>query len=127
MHELPITQNILDISLRYAQEANAKRITDIRIVIGQLSSFVDEAVQTYWDIISADTIAVGARLHFRRIPAEIRCRDCQQTYRSETSRFTCPNCGSFWGTIIAGDELYVESIDIVEEAEEEQDEYQTEY
>lgn len=125
MHELPITQNILEISLRYAEEAQAQRITDIRIVIGQLSSFVDDAIQMYWDIISEDTIAVGAKLHFRRIPAVFRCKNCQHTYQSETSDFLCPECGTFWGEIIAGDELYIESIDVIErqEQEDEQEEH----
>jgi hydrogenase nickel incorporation protein HypA/HybF len=117
MHELQITQSILEISLRYAEQARAKKIIEIRIAMGQLSSFVDDAIQIYWDIMSECTIAVGAKLHFRRISAVIRCHDCQQSYQSQTSTFTCPNCGGFWGEIIAGDEFYVESIDVIEEEE----------
>lgn len=114
MHELPITQSILDISLRHAHDANAQRITDIHVVIGQLSSFVDDAIQMYWDIISDGTIAVGATLHFRRIPAEIRCEQCQQTYSIRERDFICPHCGSCRGEVICGDELYVESIDVIQ-------------
>ena len=114
MHELPITQNILEICLQYAEQARAEHITDIYVVIGQLSSFVDEAIQMYWDIISTETIAVGAKLHFRRIPAEIRCRHCRATYAIHTPDFICPDCGSVQGEIITGNELFVESIDVIE-------------
>ena len=72
MHELPIAQSILDISLRHAQQAGATRVTDLHLVIGKFSYVVDDSIQFYWDMIAKDTIAEGARLHFeprpRRIP-----------------------------------------------------------
>ncbi len=109
MHELHVTQQILEIALRHADEA--KRITDIYLVIGQLSSFVDDSIQFYWDMLSKDTIAVGAQLHFRRIPAEMLCKDCQQRHRLD-SDFACPNCGGVNLQVVAGDEFYVEAIDV---------------
>ena len=44
MHELPITQNILKIALRYGQENQASKITDLYLVIGQLSSVIDDSM-----------------------------------------------------------------------------------
>lgn len=120
MHELPITESILDICLRHAQQAGASRITDIHLVIGQLSSFVDESIQIYWDIISAGTPAIGARLHFQRIPAEVRCTKCGAVYHLDTRDFICPDCGSVRAEIITGDQLYVQSIEIVEGKSDEQ-------
>lgn len=111
MHELAVTQNILDISVQHAQDAS--QITDIHVVIGQLSSFVDEAIQLYWDIISEDTIAVGARLHFHRIAGRVRCQNCQTCYSIDVPGFICPNCGSVRGEIVSGDELYVQSIEVI--------------
>jgi hydrogenase nickel incorporation protein HypA/HybF len=65
MHELSVTESILEIALRHASNANAKRITNLYMVKGQLASIVDDSVQFYWDIISKDSIAEGAVLHFR--------------------------------------------------------------
>ena len=121
MHELSITENILDICLQYAEDAT--RITDIHIVIGQLSSFVDESIQMYWDIICVDTIAIGATLHFRRVPAKVRCQYCEVIYLLNTPDFACPQCGSVRGEIIAGDEFYVESIEVMEGKTDEQAKY----
>ena len=45
MHELPVTQSILDIALKHAQKVEAKRITDLHIVMGELSKLVDESIQ----------------------------------------------------------------------------------
>ena len=49
MHELPVAQSILDIAIRNGTQANARRVTDIFLVIGELSSLVDESIQFYWD------------------------------------------------------------------------------
>ncbi|MCA9957781.1 MAG: hydrogenase maturation nickel metallochaperone HypA, partial [Anaerolineales bacterium] len=51
MHELPITENILKIANEHATQSGAARVTDLYLVIGQLSSIVDDSIQFYWDII----------------------------------------------------------------------------
>lgn len=117
MHELPITESILDIALRHAQAADAARVTDIYLVIGQLASIVDDSVQFYWDMISEGTIAEGARLHFERIPAELLCLDCQCRYTPGEGDLACPDCGGRKVQVIAGEEFRMEAIE-VESAEE---------
>ena len=112
MHELAVTQSILNVALKHANKANVKRIEDIHIVMGELSTNVDDSVQFYWDIIAGGTLAEGAKLHFRRVPAELQCMACFQKYRPDGNELTCPSCGSVGARIIAGEEFYVESIDV---------------
>jgi hydrogenase nickel incorporation protein HypA/HybF len=109
MHELAITENILDIALKHA---NNQRITDIYLVIGQLSSIVDDSVQFYWDSIGQGTIAEGAKLHFKRIPTELQCRECQHRFAPIKDNYACPKCGSLKVFIVAGEEFYVEAIEV---------------
>jgi len=112
MHELAVTQSILDICLRHAEEANAARITDINLVIGQFSSIVDDSVQFYWDMIADGTIAHGAVLHFNRIPGEMTCRTCGHVFQPTDRTFACPSCGSVAVRITRGEEFRVDSIDV---------------
>ena len=112
MHELAVTESILEISLRHAEEAGAERIKDLHLVIGQLSSFVDDSIQFYWEIISKDTPAQGSQLHFRRVAAEMQCQDCKQRFSPGELDFNCPACGSLNGRITAGEEFYIEAIDV---------------
>jgi hydrogenase nickel incorporation protein HypA/HybF len=77
MHELSITEALLDLALHHAQTAQAQRITAVHVVVGELAAVVDESVQFYWDLISHDTLADGARLSFRRVPAVFRCSRCE--------------------------------------------------
>lgn len=111
MHELMVTENIRDIALRHAEKANAARITDLFLVIGELSSIVDDSVQFYWDFVVEGTIAEGATLHFRRIPAEMVCQGCNHTY-SPRRALPCPACDSGDVRVTAGEEFYLEAIEV---------------
>ena len=112
MHELPVTQSILAIALEAAQGAGARRITAINLLIGDLSSVVDDSVQFYFDFLSPDTLAAGAKLHFRRIAARLRCRQCGLEFEPQSMEWHCPRCQALGGEVIAGKELYVESIEV---------------
>lgn len=110
MHELPITQNILQIALRHAREA--KKIIRVNLVIGDLSSVIGDSVQFYWDIICKGTIAEGSTLHFKRIKTSFRCEECENEYEPVDREFNCPHCGSNQVVLVAGREFQLESIEV---------------
>jgi hydrogenase nickel incorporation protein HypA/HybF len=112
VHELGVTQSILQIALHHAHEADAARITSLNLVIGELASIVDDSVQFYWDMIAKDTIAEDAVLHFKRIQATLRCRACGHTFDMDRREFACPACGSSQVEVAGGDEFFLESIDV---------------
>jgi hydrogenase nickel incorporation protein HypA/HybF len=110
VHELSVTENLLEITLRHARQANALRVTDINIVVGQLSSIVGDSVQFYWDMISAGTIAEKAVLHFDRREAEMKCLNCGEQFKPQSESFLCPRCNLNQVKVISGNEFYLESI-----------------
>ncbi len=112
MHELAVTQSILEIAVRHAEAQKAKRITDLFIVMGEWSSTVDDSIQFYWDMISAETIAKGATLHFRRVPVEILCIDCNFTYKPTSRELLCPKCASTRIKVKTGEEFFLEAIEV---------------
>ncbi len=112
MHELPITQNILRIANEHAAASGATRVTDLNLVIGQLSSIVDDSIQFYWDIISKGTLCEGAILHFERIPARMRCQTCGTEYGLEGELRACPQCQGARVQVIQGEEFRLESIEV---------------
>ena len=112
MHELDVTQSILTIALDHAERAGATRVSDLYLVIGQLSSIVDDSVQFYWDIISKETICEGARLHFERVPAQMICLDCGEQYVLTGGLSECPACASFRVRVTGGEEFRLGSIDV---------------
>ena len=112
MHELSVTQQMLDIALEKADEAQATRITGINLVIGDMSSIVDDSVQFYFDFLSRDSLASGASLSFKRVPMQVRCRNCDHSFTPGKSLWCCPRCGEWDVEIIGGREFYIESIEV---------------
>jgi hydrogenase nickel incorporation protein HypA/HybF len=113
MHELAVTQSILEIVLRHAEAAGADRILSVNLIIGELTGFVDDSIQFYFDFLSKDTPAQDAQLIFERIPPRARCQECGADYTPPNSRlWTCPECGALGGDVIAGREFSVASIEI---------------
>ena len=112
MHELAVTESILNIAVQHASRAGAVRVSGLNLVIGQLASIVDDSVQFYWDMISEGTICAGAQLRFERRPATLKCLDCDQSYALDGALTDCPNCHGVRIKVMTGEEFYVESIEI---------------
>ena len=117
MHELAVTESIMEIAMQAAKERAATKVTDIYLRLGQLSSIVDESVQFYWDAISQGTLAEGAQLHFTHVPARLRCKDCGTEFDLTEELTPCPSCQSIALEIIQGEEFQVDAIEILNEVE----------
>jgi hydrogenase nickel incorporation protein HypA/HybF len=112
MHELSVTQSLLEIALRHAERASARRIIRLNLVIGELASIVDDSVQFYWDFVSQGTIAEGAVLHFERVAATLRCLNCDHTFPLNGREYACPACGEKKVVAAGGDDFRLESIEV---------------
>jgi len=76
MHEMPITQALLNMVL---ENARGRRVTDVYLQVGQMSPVVSDSVEVFFAYLSKDTLAEGARLHFKRVPLGMTCQDCRRT------------------------------------------------
>jgi hydrogenase nickel incorporation protein HypA/HybF len=112
MHELAVTENILNIALKYANQANARRVSEVYLVIGRLSSIVDDSVQFYWEMVSEGTLCAGSKLNFQRVPAQLVCLNCSKEYKLDGDMEPCPACGSVKVKVVSGDQFYLDSIEI---------------
>lgn len=121
MHELSVTESVLEIAQKHARTSNATRVTIVNLVIGQLSSIVDESVQFYWDIITEGTLCAGSRLSFQRKPAVFHCLNCGADFGLNGEKAGCPVCESLLSEILSGEEFYVDSIEIEKGQEDEHD------
>jgi len=112
MHELSITQSMLEVALEQAEKAEAKEIKKINVVIGEMTGIVEQCVQFYFKFLGKGTIAEEAVLSFAKVPTAAQCRECGKDFEVEELVWTCPYCGGNDLEITAGKELFVESIEV---------------
>ena len=112
MHELAITQGLIELVLEHAKKAGAKKVLRVNVVAGELSGFVDECMQFYYEQLSKGTIAEEAKLEFKRVPTTGRCRECSKEFQIEDLNWVCPQCKSNNVQLVGGTELFVESIEV---------------
>jgi hydrogenase nickel incorporation protein HypA/HybF len=112
MHELAITQSLLQIALDKARESGAKNIRCINLRIGRLTGYVPEAVEMNFGMLSPGTLAEGAKLLIQWVPVRISCKDCGKGSELGEFEMCCPNCGSTNVSITGGREMFIESMEI---------------
>ena len=112
MHELAVTKNILSIVISEAAKADAKKVLAIKLTIGALSSFEEDCVNMYFEELSKDTIAAGAKLVVRKICAQLYCENCAEYYTLEHTDYNCPKCGKAGVYRGDGQDFLIESIEI---------------
>lgn len=111
MHELPVVQDLIKTLDKESEERRIKKITEINLVIGELSGIIGECVQTYFDLLSEGHTCERAKLNFTFLPSTLICSECGTEFPHEKS-FDCPLCGA-QGRLKKGSgrEFYVRSIE----------------
>lgn len=112
MHEYPITQQIVKIAVESAEQQNARRINRITLVVGQLSGFVGESIQMYFDLVAQGTIAEGARVEIISVKPQLKCSGCGQLFYRRPMSFSCPECGQDGRPTEIGREFYLKDMEI---------------
>jgi len=103
---------MLDMVLAETRKAGASKVTEIRLVLGGSSSYCEESVQMYFELLSEGTIAEGAKLAFSRTPAVLFCLGCGREYDKPREGTDCPDCGAAGLPSGRGVDFHIESIDV---------------
>jgi hydrogenase nickel incorporation protein HypA/HybF len=103
---------MLNLVLEQAEKAGAKEVGKINLVIGEMTGVVSDCVQFYFDFLSKGTLAEGAALAFKIVPTTAKCRVCAKNFELKEFDWTCPYCHANNMEIVAGKELFVESIEV---------------
>jgi hydrogenase nickel incorporation protein HypA/HybF len=108
MHELGLTQEILEIITQRAQDRKVKRVV---LEIGKLSCVLPDAVRFCFDLCAAGTIAEGAELEIVQPPGRGRCRQCGAEFALHIVLAHCA-CGSGDLEWLSGEQLRISMMEI---------------
>ncbi len=116
MHELAVTESLLQVVLRHAGEGGAGKVISVSVRVGELSDLVSDWMQRYFDYLSRGTIAEGALICIERIPATFRCDACFDVFPADPrtrETIRCPRCASEAMTLVTGRECFVQQIEVM--------------
>lgn len=117
MHELSIMQGIFDIVLENAAKHRLKNISNINVVVGELSGVEPAALNFAFSCFAQNTLAEGAELTITEVKVTGRCRRCGiQLDGISGLACACNRPPDF--EILTGRELYVDTITGEDELEE---------
>ncbi len=113
MHELSLAGAVIDTAERHAE---GRRVTLVRVRLGELRQVVPDSLSFYFEHVARGTLCEGATLEYETVAASLRCGECGEGWRLESTSFRCPRCGAADVAIESGNELEVESIEVEETA-----------
>ena len=95
MHELGITQGIVDRARAAAEQAGAVKVTDLFLTITPAADFQPESIEMYYEMLTdEDELLKGAALHFAGASIAATCVSCGEEFPTEAPQPLCPVCGS---------------------------------
>jgi hydrogenase nickel incorporation protein HypA/HybF len=109
MHEMSITQSVVDAIVAKLGDATVK---SVRLEIGRLSGVVPDSVRFCFDVLCSGTSLDGARLEIDEPSGRARCRDCGTEFTLDDFILLCP-CTSANVEVLAGRELRITSVEVV--------------
>ena len=112
MHELAICQALLAQVSELAADRQAVGVTGIHVGIGPLSGVEADLLQDAFPIAAAGTLARAASLHLRRTRVRVRCEECGAETAVVANRLLCGKCAAWRTTLISGDELILERVEL---------------
>lgn len=112
MHELALAESVVRI---VSQHADGRQVVRVNLKIGHLRQVVPSALAFSFELVAQGTPVEGAQLGIEEIPATGRCRACGAKSRLDTFPLQCRECAGFDLELTAGEELYVESLELEEQ------------
>ena len=95
MHELGITQGIIDRARETAVANGARKVTGLYLAMTPAADFSQDSIEMYFEMLtSEDEFFRGATLHFDHRKIAATCLNCSDEFATDAPHPVCPQCGS---------------------------------
>lgn len=111
MHELAICEGI---ARAVVEHAGGRRVTSVKLRVGALRQVVPDALTFCWEVVGRRRGLDGSVLEIEVVPGEVVCLGCGARNTLTGFVLRCAECGGPV-SVVAGDDLLVESIEVVSE------------
>jgi Zn finger protein HypA/HybF involved in hydrogenase expression len=95
VHEMGITQGVIDRAREAARIEGAERISALYLTITPAADFTRESIEMYFEMLAGeDPLFDGAILLWEEAPVSVTCLNCSEEFSTEAPHPVCPRCGS---------------------------------
>jgi len=112
MHEVGIADEIKAIVLEKLKENKASKVKKIKLIIGELTSIVPDALTFAFEVVSKETPLEGVKVEIKVVKMKGRCKKCGREFTIEDFNYICPECKNADIKLIAGKEMILHTIDM---------------
>lgn len=112
MHEMALSQSVVDIVVRHAEAHGAARVRSVRLELGALSCAEPEALRFCFEAVTRGSLAEGAALEISIVPGRAWCWDCDGVVELIDRVAGCPACGGYRLRVEGGDDMRVKDLEI---------------
>lgn len=109
MHELGITQSIVEAC---AERAAGARVARVTVEIGRLTCVMPDALRFCYDVSTEGTSLEGSVLEIVAVAGRARCRACGDEIELDDLLTPC-GCGSHDLELTAGEDLRIKEMELV--------------
>jgi len=111
MHELALSQGVLELLQAEARTAAIGSIQRVVLEVGTMAGVEVEALRFCFDAVTRETLAQGATLEIVSVPAKGGCNHCRASFPIQSLLEACPDCGAFGVHLLQGTELRVKEFE----------------
>ena len=110
MHELAIADSIVRMA---SEHAGGRRVAKVTMRVGHLRQVVPSALAFGFELVAAGTPVEGAELEIEHVPTTVCCDACGEESVQNEFPLRCAMCRGLNVEVVAGEELLVESLELV--------------
>ena len=110
MHELGIVYEVIKVVDRFSKENNITKVEKIVLEIGKLSQAIQRFIEECYQEAVNETPYEKTELEIIVMPANARCKVCNQIYDIIKERKICPRCNGGEYDLISGQEFNIKEV-----------------
>ena len=111
MHEQSLIRTLLKQVEEIRRQHDAEQVVEVRVEVGPLSGVEPLLLESAFEQLVPDSMAVGARLVIDEVSLLARCASCDCDFEVDDFVFRCHQCGGNV-RVVRGDELQLVSVSL---------------
>lgn len=113
MHELSLSQGMLEIIEQQAAVADFDRVRAVRLEVGALSCVERQALEFCFESVTRGSVAEGAALVITDVPGAAWCWDCEAVVPLARRGEACEHCDGYRLKVKDGEQVRIVELEVV--------------